>query len=129
MSVIKKISSSSDNIIYANYRMPGNNSPILEVAIQPRALLNDVAFPSEVFFEEWSKQNSSFLESGLLVVGSATEKQLKAKQKENTVSAKKAAVEAVEETMGKVQAVADEVGGVVQVEIENADSKRRKNQA
>lgn len=126
MAVIKKISSSCDNVIHANYRMPGENSPVLEVSIQPRALLNDVAFPSERFYEEWSRQNSSFLESGLLVVGQATEKLLKARQEEAVKKTKKEVGETVDSVVDKVHAVADEVGGSVKVEIEKADEKRRK---
>lgn len=120
--MVVKVSNTLDKHIEANYRMQGtingNPNPVITIRIQPRALLNDVAFPSEAHYEAWQRQNKDFLDAGILIVGKATEKQILATNAKVVESSNKRAKAKTDKAVEAVAESADKVNAKVQLKVE-----------
>lgn len=71
-----KISTTSLIDMKLNYRMPKenfdtskNHNPVLHVFMPARGLLVECDFPSENHFEEFKRQNESYITSGVIIIG------------------------------------------------------------
>ena len=69
MSYSIKVSNTTNNTIELCYRMPksvGSGLPIT-IPIQPRALLNEIFFPTEEAYHEMKKQNEIYFKKGYII--------------------------------------------------------------
>lgn len=138
MSYKIKITNILDASIKAFYRMPKPEgekkyAPVIEVQIQPRALLNDVIFPDENHYKEWKRQNEHLFTKGyLLEDDKVTEKELQGKSDEIIKADNAIAKNKTDKMVDNLQEAADNVNATIKFEEEQMgkksknDSKKRK---
>lgn len=131
-SVKVKITNTQDQTIRTFYRMPKTEgskfSPIIEVAIQPRALLNTLHFANKHYYDEWKRQNKDFFDEGYLIEGdNVKEKEIIAKNEEIIKAENEKASEKSDEIMEKLEEVADNVNAKVTFKEEKMGDKKDKN--
>lgn len=116
--MVAKISNTLDKLIVTNYRMPSKEgekpNPVISVTIQPRALLNDVFFPSESHKEEWLRQTKQLFDKGILIEGKVTEKLLINKNAENIQKENEMKKTKSDKTIGEIQEAADKINATIE---------------
>ncbi|EAK7296536.1 hypothetical protein FBF91_05865 [Campylobacter upsaliensis] len=137
MSYKIKISNTLNQEIRACYRMPRSEvsedikiNPVLEVTIQPRALLNDIYFADQNYYHQWKLQNQSFFDRGILIEGEVvTEKQILANNEKVMQDNKKSQSDKVESQVNKLEEAAANINAAVHFEEvdETAKTKGRKS--
>lgn len=118
--MLVKVSNTTNQNVVACYRMPGKNDigrpyPVIEVHIQPRALNNDIAFPSKEHFIEWEHQNRQLFDNGVLIKGTISENQAIVTSKEVADKNLKAAKETSDKVVDKIAEAADSVNAKVTI--------------
>lgn len=82
-----KITNTLLNKLILCYRMPSKVGervkPVLEVELAPRALLQNVKFPSQEFFDVFESQNKKLIEDGTIIIGATTAKKAEKANSEN----------------------------------------------
>ncbi len=137
MSYKIKISNTLNQEIRTYYRMPRSEvsedikiNPVLEVSIQPRALLNDIYFADQNYYHYWKLQNSSLFERGILVEGDTiNEKQILANNEKVMKESKKSQNDKIESQVSKLEEAAANINAAVHFEEvdETAKTKGRKS--
>lgn len=137
MSYKIKLSNTLNQEIRTCYRMPkvdGNEdikiNPVLEVSIQPRALLNDIFFADEVYYHNWKMQNQELFDRGILIEGEVvSEKEIIAKNEKVLNENKKSQEARIDKQVSKLEEAAANINAAVHFEEvdESAKTKGRKS--
>lgn len=137
MSYKIKLSNTLNQEIRTCYRMPkvdGNEdikiNPVLEVSIQPRALLNDIFFADEVYYHNWKMQNQALFDRGILIEGEVvSEKEIIAKNEKVLNENKKSQEARIDSQVSKLEEAAANINAAVHFEEvdESAKTKGRKS--
>ena len=137
MSYKIKLSNTLNQEIRTCYRMPkvdGNKdikiNPVLEVSIQPRALLNNIFFADEVYYHNWKMQNQNLFDRGILIEGEVvSEKEIIAKNEKVLNENKKSQEARIDSQVSKLEEAAANINAAVHFEEvdESAKTKGRKS--
>lgn len=137
MAYKTKVSNTLNQEIRTCYRMPkvdGSEdikiNPVLEVSIQPRALLNEIYFADEHYYHQWKMQNQRMFEDGVLIEGEmVSEKEVVAKHEKVMVDNKKNQEAKIESQVSKLEEAAANINAAVHFEEidESANTKGRKS--
>lgn len=131
MSKMVKITNTRNQPVLTGYRMPGTDAngranPIVDVLIQPRALLNEVFFPSEAHFLEWKRQNELFITRGDILLDNGNEKEIQAKHSEINKKEKETSDNASNKAVEKIQEAADNVNASVKFTAQETGKRAKK---
>ncbi|EGV1470930.1 hypothetical protein JF110_001655 [Campylobacter jejuni] len=133
MSHKVKITNVLNAPVKAFYRMPqleGEKkfNPILEVYIQPRALMNEIIFPTEEYFKEWRRQNEHLFTKGYLIIDDKiNEKTLKAKVEEVADKDNAVAKEKSNKAVENLQEAADNINATIEFKEEPVGKSDKKS--
>lgn len=122
------ISNSLNRQVDVYYRMKavdGSAQPMIKVAIQSRALCNEVAFPSEAHKEAFLAQAKYLIDKEVLIIGKATEEKVvnsneKLKKDETAEKTLK-----TDSTIDKIEEAADNVAAKMNFEAEPVAAKKK----
>lgn len=85
--MVVKITNTLMNPLVLCYRIPSAKgeraNPVLEVSLPPRALLQDVAFPSQEYFNVFESQNKQYIEDGTIIIGATNAKKAEKMHEDN----------------------------------------------
>lgn len=86
--MVVKITNTKINALTLCYRMPKapeqeRANPVLEINLPARALLQEVSFPSEEYFNAFKSQVSDYIERGDIIIGKSNEKEAIKKNESN----------------------------------------------
>lgn len=118
-----KITNSSDRVIETKYRMPGEKT-VQIIRVQPRALLNEVNFPSEKHLAVWKDQNKSFFSRGILFENEKREALLKDAEKTDSKNISETIQNKSNKNMEDLEAAADNVNARLNIETEDLSQKK-----
>ncbi|HDZ5024780.1 TPA: hypothetical protein RTG57_001730 [Campylobacter jejuni] len=132
MSYKIKVTNILNSPIKAFYRMPKEKTeksfnPMVEIYIQPRALMNEVIFPSEAHFIEWKNQNKSLLDREYLILDEKiNEKKIEGKVKDVASKDNSIAKQKTNKIVEDLQETADNINAKIEFKEEPA-GKVQKN--
>ena len=129
MSYSIKVSNTTNNTIELCYRMPksiGSGLPIT-IPIQPRALLNEIFFPTEEAYHEMKKQNEIYFKKGYIIEGTANEKEVVAKHTEVSSERYQNVKNKVDKVTDELQASADNINAKLNIKVEKTSKSSRKD--
>ena len=123
-----KVSNSLNRQVDVYYRvkaMDGSAQPMIKVAIQSRALCNEIAFPSEAHKKAFLAQAKYLIDKEILLIGGVTEEKVvssneKLKEDETAEKTLKA-----DSTIGKIEEAADNVSATMSFEAEPVANKKK----
>lgn len=128
MSYSIKVSNTTNNTIELCYRMPrslGSGLPIT-IPIQPRALLNEIFFPTEEAYHEMKKQNEIYFKKGYIIEGKTNEKEVVAKHTEVSSERYQNVKDKVDKATDDLQASADNINASLNIEVEKVSKPSRR---
>ena len=128
MSYSIKVSNTTNNTIELCYRMPrslGSGLPIT-IPIQPRALLNEIFFPTEEAYHEMKRQNELYFKKGYIIEGKTNEKEVVAKHTEVSSERYQNVKDKVDRATDDLQASADNINASLNIEVEKVSKPSRR---
>lgn len=113
------------DVYYRVKAVDGSAQPMIKVAIQSRALCNEIAFPSEAHKEAFLAQAKYLLDKEVLIIGKATEEKIVSsneKLKEDETAEKTLKTNS---TIDKIEEAADNVSASMSFEAEPVAGKKK----
>lgn len=121
-----KITSTLIHAISLCYRMPSKAgekaNPVLEVNLPPRALLKDVAFPNDDYFEAFKKQNQQYIDNGTIIIGATTAKKAEKAHEQNVKDEKQNVISKIDNTTSKLETSAKGAKGKMSIKVKKDDA-------
>ena len=128
MSYSIKVSNTTNNTIELCYSMPrslGSGLPIT-IPIQPRALLNEIFFPTEEAYHELKKQNEIYFKKGYIIEGKTNENEIVAKHTEVSSERYQNVKDKVDRATDYLQASADNINASLNIKVKKANKSSKK---
>lgn len=118
-----KITNTLNQPICLFYRMKIANSDktsLLEISLPARAMLHDVSFADESYFEAFKLQNASVIENQRIIIGSTNEKAAEKISADNAAKAKKAVQSKKDRVVKEFEDVASGANTKMKFEVQGA---------
>lgn len=129
-SYITTLTSTLTHPVSLCYRMPkdetGRANPVLEVSLPARALNVEIAFPNENYYHEFKMQNEHMFLNGKIIEGTATERQAKSLNAENSKKDVEKSRSKVEKSVEKIMETSEERVTIDVEKDDDAGSTRRR---
>lgn len=124
MAVSYKITSTFKNRIVLNYRMPsthqGKAGVVFSISLPPRALLHEVTFASEDYYNAFVAQNEGLIKSQKIIIGNTTANKAEKISKENTEKESKAKKEKTDSVVDAISNSAESIKAKITSKVSKA---------
>lgn len=122
------VSNSLNRQVDVYYRVPaldGTPQPMIKIAIQSRALCNEIAFPSEAHKEAFLRQAGDFIKKEILLIGNVSEEKVvdsneQLKEDETAMKTLK-----TDTTVEKIEEAADNVSAQMSIKTEPVAKEKK----
>lgn len=111
-----KITSTYDKNVILTYRAPGTRA-LIDVQLPPRALLQEVSFPSKEYYDAFAAQIADLIESKRIIIGDTKGSEAEKIHKEAAKQEQKRAKERAEKTEQQIQGSAEAIKAKVETKV------------
>lgn len=108
--------------LFYRIKIPGSEqAPLLEIALPARAMLHEVSFADDLYFEAFKEQNASVIEDQKIIIGRTNEKTAERISMDNAAKGKKVVQEKKDKVVKEFEGVASGANTRMKFEVQGAN--------